>query len=325
MIVKWVSSLFDYHLLALRVSSLLAMIAAYGCWFKIYERAFGRDIRFLLCIFAFAGSHYIVHYACEFKPYSMDVLIMGVFCGFFMQQGQWKSGVPGARLWAWIILLPFTLLFSYASLFLAWIPAYHLLVGSIKDRALRPFCAVYSALCVLLFAFVYFFDLRHSLGDSFLMYYWDSYFIQTDSLYHGVESFWEGIRRLSTKWFGKGKFFMRWSSFLIPLFIYSISRYGFRAWGRDRFQVFRLGSVAAVLLLELFVVALLRKYPFTGARITLFLAPLVFYLVAQGMYDLRRWRGLYYLALGNFFALLASSYVYTFILYLRHYRVHWGG
>jgi hypothetical protein len=110
---------------------------------------------------------------------------------------------------------------------------------------------------------------------------------------------------------------MQSASFMIPLFLYGLGRYGFLAIVRNPVQLNSLAIMGGVLFAELIALSLFQKYPFTGGRITLFLFPWVVYFSVKGLLDLRRLRPLFYLFLGAYLVLLAISYGYSLWYFVK--------
>lgn len=320
-IIKFLSGFFNYHVLSLRMLPLISMIAAYFVWMRIYKKVLGESWQYILAILSLSCSYYFTYYASEFKPYSMDVLVVGVFCLFLMHQKKWERQAPSWGAYALMALMPLALFFSYAGFFVFWIAGYNLLFIIKVNKKAWPLLIIYSILSLVFLGLIYNFDLKHSWGSTAVMSYWDSYFLSSDSFYRFMESFWEGVRRLSTFWFGKEKIFIRSASFLIPVFVYAIVRHGFTPWGRkDRFRIFSIESLTAVLFSELFVFGILKKYPFTAGRITLFLAPFIFYGFVRAIHDLKRFKVLHYVFLGSYLVLLAAGALNSFKIYLGFYQ-----
>ena len=70
-----------------------------------------------------------------------------------------------------------------------------------------------------------------------------------------------------------------------------------------------LDALCAVLLLELFALGVLQKYPFTGCRATLFIAPFMFYMIVRGIYLFKKIKVILYpLAAGYILFLSVVSY-----------------
>jgi hypothetical protein len=62
---------------------------------------------------------------------------------------------------------------------------------------------------------------------------------------------------------------------MIKLFISSVKRSGWR--------FFDVNSLCLILVLELLFLGAFQIYPFTGCRITLFMAPFFFYMIVEGI------------------------------------------
>jgi len=307
--------------MALRFFPFVSMMAAYFVWMRIYKKIWGENWQYILAILSISCSFYFTYYAAELKPYSMDVLVVGLFALFLLEQKKWETKVPSCGDYILLGLMPLTLFFSYASLFVIWIVGYNFLFIIFKNKRVWPLLLLYSTVTLISLGLIHRIDLRHSLSDKPLMYYWDSYFICLDSFYCFMESFWEGVRRLSTYWFGKQKIFIRSASFLIPVFIYAVVKHGFLPWiQKDKFRVYSISSLFALLFSELFLFGALKKYPFTAGRITLFLAPFIFHGFIKGIDDLKRIKPLYYLFLGSYIVLLAAAAVNGYWIYGGFYH-----
>jgi hypothetical protein len=316
---KALGSVFDYSVLSLRFLSLLSMSFAYIIWARIYKKLFGENWQFILGVFAFTSSYYLSYYASEFKPYSMDVLVAGIFTLVLLHQRQWYAKQIPIKFYLIAVLLPLTLFFSYASLFLFWTVGYNCLFIARRNKSIWPLFVVYCCISALCLVMIYNFDLQYSAFDRGLVSYWDSYFVCYTSFGCFFSTFGEGLRRLATFWFGFGKFFMQWATFLIPFFLYSIVRYGIIPWKKDKFRIFSPEAIFAVLMIELLIFALMKRYPFTGERITLFFAPFIFYGIIKAIYDLKRVPILFYFFAWNFVIFLAACYINSLIVYVKMY------
>ena len=149
---------------------------------------------------------------------------------------------------------------------------------------------------------------------------WNDYFLCTDSLYCFMKSFTEGLRRLSVWWFGNSSFFRRAASFFIPFFVFSLFAYGIKSLRVHKFRLWDLDALGFIIFLELFVLGIMKKYPFTGQRITLFFAPFVFYLIVKGINSLNSKKALC-MSLRVFYAcfLLVCS-LNSLLVYLKLYN-----
>jgi hypothetical protein len=321
MLIKALSQPLGYHVLALRLCSLVSMLTAFVIWARIYHTVLPDRQSFLLALMMLATSYPLAYYAAEFKPYAIDVLVTGLGLWIMCKQHRWYMAPPRIRsLCLLATLLPLLLFLSYVSFLVIWIIGWNMFLLAFTDRRYWLPLGIFALACLLVLGIVYQVDLRHAWGDGALMTYWESYFLCTESVGCFLESFWEGVRRMSTWGFGKGKVFMQWASFVIPFFLYGLGRYGFGNWIRAKGKVTEPGSLLAVLFCQLFILGLLHKYPFTGERITLFLLPLVSYGVARALVDLRRWPWVYHFFLLNFWILGITAWGWSMGIFGRLYE-----
>lgn len=312
---------FDYDVLALRLFPLLSMFAAFFIWLKIYNREIFNRWEAILASFSIACSYSFSYYASELKQYSMDVLVAGIFCLYFRYQQKLASKKPSRTFILMTLFLPFTLLLSYSGFFVFWIVIYNFLFMFKKGFKIPAISAVYTLLCFLCIVFVYYFDLRHTLSTQALFSYWNDYFLSTDSFCSFIKSFGEGLRKLTAWWFGKGKIFIRIGSALIPFFIAPMFVRGIRSLKQHRFMIWEIDSLGLIIFLELFILGMLKKYPFTGGRLTLFFAPFVFYFIIRGIEYFRVNRVLYFGISVYYIAFLLACSMNSFLSYLRLYGI----
>jgi len=292
-VIKIFSQRFDYSVLSLRLFPLISMICAFFIWAKIYKEAFFHKWHFLMVLFSFAGSYSLSYYAAELKPYSLDLLVVGIFCLYLIHQERLVDRAPWKLFTIVTLMLPITLFLSYASFFVFWIVIYNFLLLVGKNRKILPLLIGYTAISVSSVIFVYFHDLKHGLANHGLLSYWNDYFLCSDSFYCFIKSFGEGLRKLSVWWFGNSDFFRRAASGFIPIFVLSMVIYGVRAIKKCKFKLLTIDAIGLVIFLELIILGLLKKYPFTGERITLFFVPFVFYFIVKGINSFRSNRPLY--------------------------------
>ncbi len=322
--IKVISENFHYHLLALRLCALVAMMIAFLCWIQIYRRCISVPLILFLAILSFTCSYRLVYYGAELKHYSMDVLTVALYLLFFLLQAEGEIKKNVKWLWTGSVFLPATIFFSYSSLFVCWIASFNFFLMSRSNIGFRKYFRV-NLICTLICAAVFYnIDLKYSFRQSGILQYWDSYFILTDSPLHFLDSIFEGIKRLVTYWCGTEKWHYRMAVPFIPFFLYALFRYGIKYIREDGFKIFRLESLMLVLFGELFLLGLGKFYPFTGERITLFLAPFVFYLILKGMDDLgkvkvggRIWRMSFLTYYG---AYCFMCLVNTITVYIRLYQ-----
>jgi len=314
-LIKFISTPFDFHLLSLRFLSLIFMFSAFLVWIRLYKITLKNEWLVLLCVMSFVCAVRINYYAAELKPYSMDVFVVGLYCWFFHYQKQFVDKPPTRKLYALIMLMPLLIFFSYAGIFVVWMIGFNLLLMIKNNRSLiKPL--LINAVVTLICLFVnYQICLKYSAHIGNLQLYWKGSFVDVDTFVHFTASIWEGTRRIVTFWYGNTDTFKRVASAWIPFFYYAVFVYGFRLWKRDQFRIFSVGSMGAVLYAELFVFGLFHKYPFTGERVTLFLAPFVFYLIVCGLDDLKKikkFKWPYYGFMGFYIAFLLACLVNTF-------------
>ena len=285
-LVKFLAEVFHDHVLALRFLSLVFMTAAYGCWICIYQQHIKDRKIFLLALLSFACAYRLSYYGAELKPYSMDVLAIALHALYLDYQRRFAQDRATNVLWVGAVLLPVTLFFSYAAIFIGWIAGMNFIFLARNNQKLRLVTLVHLMSVMICFIIFYQIDLKHSFGDQGLHHYWQSYFVQTDSPLNFLDSLFEGIKRMVTYWYGTEKWHYRLAVPFIPFFLYALFRYGIQYIREDGFKICRLESLMLVLFSELFVLGIGKAYPFTGERITLFLSPFVFTLILKGMDDL---------------------------------------
>ncbi|MFH1772623.1 MAG: hypothetical protein ABH872_07400 [Candidatus Omnitrophota bacterium] len=319
LLVKLVSRPFNYNSLSLRLLPLIFMVLAFFVWKRVYGRELKNNFHKLIAVFSFASAYYITYYASELKHYSMDVLVAGLFCLYLSAQNRLLSGKPSKRFIVATAVLPFTFFLSYSSFFIFWIVIYNFLFLMRSHKNLTGIFLIFTFLSIIFSVIVYYFDLRHSLGQKALFSYWDDYFLCTKSFYCFVKSFFEGFRKLSVWWFGNSSFFRKAASFFIPFFAVSIFAGGFKSFKKDKLYIWSLEAISLIIFLELVFLGLIKKYPFTGERITLFFAPFVFSGIIKGINIFRKQRPLYLGASCLYIVFLVTCCANTFINYLKLY------
>ncbi len=319
-VIKYLSQKFNYNTLSLRFFALISMLSAFFIWAKIYKRELPYKWHSLLALFSFASSYYLSYYASELKHYSMDVLVIGIFCLYLAYQKQYLDKRLSKFFIITTLLLPFTIFFSYSSFFIFWIVIYNFLFIVKKNPKVFTLLIIYAFMCLLFIIFVFSFDLKYTLSDQALFSYWKDYFLCTNSFYCFIKSFTEGLRRLSVWWFGNSAFFRRVASFLIPFFIFSLFGYGIKSIRKNKFRLWDIDALALIIFLELFILGIVKKYPFTGERITLFFAPFVFFMIVKGISFLKKNKPLYLSFNAFYLAFLIVCSLNAFLTYLKLYN-----
>lgn len=317
---KYIGEKFNYAVLSLRFLPLLSMLIAFFIWEKIYKRVFSSSWHFLLALSAFAGSHYMSYYAAEFKHYSTDVLVVGAFCLYlFHQKEHLEKGLTKGFIAA-TCLLPLALLFSYGAFFVFWIVGYNFLFFIKNNRRALILLIVYGLMCLLFLIFIFCCDIKHTLKTIPLLEYWRDYFLCTDSFSCFIKPFGEGLRRLSVWWYGTSFVYRRAASVFIPFFVFSLFGYGFKSLLRNKFKLWEIDALGLVIFLELFVLGIMKKYPFTGERITLFFAPFVFYFTVKGIICLKKYKPLYWGINFYYVIFIIVCNINSFRIFLNFYK-----
>ncbi|MGE0268279.1 MAG: hypothetical protein AB7S78_07475 [Candidatus Omnitrophota bacterium] len=320
-LIKWIGAFFDNHVMALRFLPFLCMLSSFFLWRKIYD---GLPIRkeqghFILLLFSWLSSYWMVYYSAELKPYSMDVLAVGLYTLFFVHQDKIKDQTPDR----WMIicsgLIPLLIFFSYACVFVFWIAVYNFLYMSFRNKKIIPVFLLNSVISLACFLLFYWTDIRHSITTAGVDY-WESYFLCTDSPACFFSTFGEGVKRFSVFWWGTQKFFRRAAVIFIPLFLYGLVRWGGGGFRKERFKITTVDSLSLVLFIEFIMLGLLHKYPFTGQRITLFYAPFVFYLVTRTLLEARRIKYLGNVLYFYYIGYCCSSLGVSVWMYLQLYK-----
>lgn len=319
LLIKLFSQKFNYQVLSLRFFPLIAMISAFLVWLKIYKKELLSRWQYLLILFSFASVYYMSYYAAEFKHYSMDLLTVGLFCLYFYHQKELINNNKPLNSGFVIVtlLLPLTILFSYSSFFVFWTVIYNFLFIKRKNLKFIATLAGYIITCSLVMAFVYWIDLRHTFGAKVTFSYWHDYFLCTDSAYCFFKSFGEGLRKMVVWWFGDSTLLKRVGSILIPFFFFSLISHGFKSIKKYGFKFFGLDTLGLILFLELFILGILNKYPFTGARTSLFFAPFVFYFIVKSFEVFNR--KLYITANILYFLFIIVCGLSSFLTYIKLY------
>lgn len=316
MLIKELSQRFNYHVLSLRFLPLVVMISGFLIWLRIYRNEFSDKWISLLAIFSFVSSYYLSYYASEFKHYSMDVFTIAIFYLYLIYQKEYIYKAPTRKFIIATVLLPLAMLFSYSSFFVFWIAIYNFLFMIRRNPKLLSPLIIYVSLAFLIIFSIYHFDIKYTLSAKVPFSFWNDYFLCTKSPYCFLKSFGEGLRKLVVWWFGNSILFRRAASPLIPFFAVSLFVYGLKSLRENKLKLWGLDSLGLVIFSELFILGVLRKYPFTGARTSLFFAPFVFYFIVKGIHSFRKYRPLF---IG--FVIFYTSFL--FLCSLNSFLTYW--
>ncbi|MCM8831640.1 MAG: hypothetical protein NC918_05585 [Candidatus Omnitrophica bacterium] len=120
------------------------MLTAFFVWQKIYKIQLNINLSYILGLLSFLGSWWLLYYSNELKPYSLDVLVIGIFVFYLIKQRNFYTKKPKLFL-SFTLLLPFTILFSYASFFIFWI----VFANLFENRKHRALAILYIFLSLL--------------------------------------------------------------------------------------------------------------------------------------------------------------------------------
>lgn len=311
---------FSYSLLSLRFFPLLFMFAGFLIWLRIYKQESKSGFYFFLLIFTFASSFFTTYYGSLLKQYSADLFAIAAFTLFIYHQRKFlDKEIPLNYLWLFSLISPFLVLFSHMSFLLLWVPAYNYLFISRKNkRAIAPLAA-YLLLMMILSLGVYVTDIRYSRQVPFMQEYWKDCFIDTGSLYGFTKTFTNGLQNIFVRWFAENKLAKSVASIFTPFALAALFRGVKPSLVRHKGAIMDAYSLCGLLLLELFVLGVLRVYPFTGSRITLFIAPFIFLMLVEGIYLIKRYKPVFYPLLGAYLLFLSGVSAYLFFFYLGFY------
>ncbi|MFA4889510.1 MAG: hypothetical protein WC628_08080 [Candidatus Omnitrophota bacterium] len=312
---------FSYCWLALRFLPLLFMLLGFFIWVYLYKLESKNNFFWFLLIFSFASSIFTSYYAAQLKQYSGDLFVVAFYTLFIYYQRKYLSGSASIKyLWLFSLFAPLLILFSHMSFLMLGMVVYNYAFLLKKDkRSWAPF----SAYLIITFAvalFVLLFDIRYSLGIKFMQDYWRNCFIDTRSPYAFIKTFSNGLQNIFVRWFLEKSFTKSIAAIFMPFALVALFL-GFKAsWRKYQGAVMDLNLICGVLLLELFVLGVFKVYVFSGARITMFIAPFIFYLIVRGIYLTEKTKFLFLSLLGLYLVFLSGVSTYLFFFYLKFYR-----
>jgi hypothetical protein len=283
------SAIFDFSLWSLRLPAFLCMMTAFILWLKIAREELKSSWERFCFVLTWTASIPLIYYSAELKQYSMDVLAGAVFVLFTYQQEKLSSS-RDKRYLLMLIALPLFALFSYPAFLLASLPMINLVLLAKKNKTKNSYIAlmVYLGMFFSVAIISYFFDMRLRPVDV-LTREWGTYFISMESVGKFFETWWEGTDNLFSRWLVEHpKVFRKIGRVVFAVaFIALLS--GIRTQWRKEKMVRTVPIVAFVLFIELIVMGILHKYPYTVPRTSLFFAPMAFLLAIQGVERIYGW------------------------------------
>jgi glucan phosphoethanolaminetransferase (alkaline phosphatase superfamily) len=85
-------------------------------------------------------------------------------------------------------------------------------------------------------------------------------------------------------------------------------------------KILDISSICGVLIIELFILGVFKIYPFTGSRITLFIAPFIFFMIVQGIYLVRKIKLIFVPLLSVYIIFLSGVSYHLLWFYLNFYK-----
>ncbi len=312
---------FSYSLLSLRFLPLLFMMAGFFLWVYIYKQEAKSNFYLFLLIFSFSSSIFTIDYAAYLKQYSCDLFSIAVFTVFIYYQKKYLNRESSIKyLWLFSISTPVLIAFSQMSFFIFWVIIYNYMFLYKEDkRIILPFAA-YAFLAIFFCLLVYWFDIRYSLGNKFMQDYWKDSFIDTSSLYNFSKTFTNGLQNLTARWFIENKIAKSIASVFMPFCLVAICKSFWVSIKENKGKILDINSICAVLIIELFILSLLKAYPFTGSRVTLFIAPFIFFMIVKGIYLVEKVKLIFIPLLSAYVVFLSGVSCYLLFFYLGFYK-----
>ena len=316
-IIRNFSFLFQFDVLSLRILPFIFMLSSFAIWLNIFKKEEKEEFGYLLFILSWSGSTLMSYYAAEFKQYSAELFAAGVFTHFIIKQrGLLKNENLNLPLALSYVLLPGLVLFSYTSYFFILLPAYNLLLTNRKNKSSFIYLVIYLVSTLIFVFSSYNYDIRYTITNPGLTGYWKAYFISTDSFYKFIGTFWEGLRRIYVRWFWEGKPFTHIMTLFMPFATFFTFYSAFKRFKEDDRLIVSLSTILVFLLTSLFISGILKILPFTAARVTLYLAPFIFYAIIESINMFRNKLFVLYVILNSVFILTVIT---TSILILSGY------
>lgn len=273
------------HLLAVRFFAFIAMLSAFFVWLNVVRIQAGDWRSLALFIGCWCASIPLIYYGGELKPYSLDVLISGLFMLFLYRQSNLQKKPVLYR--SLLFFMPLMGVFSYPVIFLFPIPLYNLIRDSYDRRRLCPELFFYLAggLCWVLF--VYFFDYKVT-HTAFLQTCWGTYFVAFDSVGVFLKTLGQNFNNIISRWFAEKPYWIRCvARFLVGSgFLYMLVN-SWRVFKAEGFRFRSLVPAALGIFLLHLILGCLHKYPFSVPRLSLFFAPFLLWMTVLAMQWLR--------------------------------------
>ena len=213
-----------------------------------------------------------------------------------------------------LILLPALVLLSYpASLFIVF-PLYNMVLFAVKNKNSKivKYIVIYTASSLFFLSILYFFDVRlPSLSSEMKVVTkgFSDYFISFHSAGDFLKTLGEGTNNLFSRWFAERPRVLRKIAIFFVSFGLIEMFYGFFSQiKREKYFTKSVETIALILYLELFILGVLRRYPFTVPRTALFFCPFVIVLTIKGIMNICK--------INKYISYVIFSSYMVFLLYL---------
>lgn len=318
-VVQKIAILFDFHVCALRALPFFFMMCGFFLWQHLYKREEGIGVGYVLFLLSWCGSHFMTYYAVELKQYSGDLCVAAI-CAIFILNQKKHLKSDAFSLWTLVsyMVLPAMMFVSYTAYFFLIFPLYNLVFTARSNKTHRVYGVMYCVAVACCIVVSYTIDVQYTQSTHSLRSYWNDYFISTKSLYEFFKTFWEGLRSICSRWLSEEKLIRQGiMSVFLPTTFWFIFVDGFTRWKEDQWQVVSVRTMTPFLIGGLCAAGILKVYPFTGARITLFLAPFILYSLVGGIQGLKeRFLWLYWVFITVYTGLTVSIMGYLFYYYI---------
>lgn len=286
-LIQQFSGLFDFHLLSLRFFSFVAMLTAFWLWLKLARPLLKTDSAYWTYLFSWTAAVPLVYYAAELKPYSMDVLAGAIFMTFLYHEDALRA--RDVRTYQLVLAaLPALGLFSYPAFLFATIILYNLIVATLKDKLRRTDLVIYAVSMAIFILISYAIDMRLRPIGAVTEGFGD-YFISFQSPGEFFKTLGEGINNLFSRWFGEKPKTVKKIAIVFTLFGFFNMFYAFFSNIKKEGHRVRSPKTAAfALFLGLVALGMLKKYPFTVPRTSLFFCPFVLLLTIDAITGLKK-------------------------------------
>lgn len=286
-LIQQFSGLFGFHLLSLRLFSFVAMLSAFLLWSRLARPVLKSDAAYWTYLFSWAAAVPLVYYAAELKPYSMDVLAGAIFMTFLYHEDRLRA--RNERKYRLVLAaMPMLGLFSYPALLFAMIVLYNLAVAALKDKSRRRELGMYALSLAGVILLSYAIDMRLRPVGAVTEGFGD-YFISFRSAGEFFKTLGEGTNNLFSRWFGEKPKTVKKIAIVFILFGFFNMFYAFFAnFKKEGYRIRSSMTAAFALFWGLAVLGMLKKYPFTVPRTSLFFCPFALLLTIDAITGLKK-------------------------------------